>query len=585
MTRRFHVNLTNREFPHSFVELGSTVVISNMLEANRPQVGGFNGTGAEQSAGICQAYFMQNVLPTTRGYSSVSFQQKLPPIAGINEIPELQILRGSGQNVAMHAALGGAQYVFDPRVGSWQVFPLGTVTVVQPFYALVKERTFIFYPELGLVYEYDFDAQDMVLVAISGLDLLEMQGICAAGPYLIFWDASRVYWSAVLDPTDFVPSLATGAGSTAVLDISSKIVMCAGLSGGLIIYTATNAVAGRLTNNVQFPFLFREIRGSAGIADRHHLAANTTTQTHITWTASGFQQLSFEGAEYAFPELSDGIIRGILSELDPLYLRPILTRHSNLDVRVNFASNRWLCISLRTAVDAADGVPYRLAYVLDLVLGRWGRLDVPHRQVMEYAAPEFYLAYTYQMLADNYPTYGDLLGVPYSEFLVRERIAAPQPNENFGIVLSSGAVYRVALAEANEFAVDDTGLVAAEPRIFLGKFKVFRSQGAKFQNFRMAGAFAVDSRAHGHDQSGAFVRTTPPLTEHPRQPGTFYGRLAANAFSLELIGQFHLTDLVVEATEAGMRNQRFDSDSDVVGVYVGDSPVYVVLSPVVVEAP
>jgi hypothetical protein len=587
-SRRFHAALTSREFPHNFAELGSTLVIGSQFEQNQNQPGQFVGEGAEQSAGVCQAYFMQNVMPIQRGYSSVSFRQMLAGIAGESAIANMTTIRGSGQNVAMHAAVGSNQYVYDPRIGGWLQFPLGTLAIQEHYVAFVKERTFIYFPDYAKVFEYDFDTQDMVEVVIGGLDMTNIKGICAAGAYLVAWSENQVFWSSIFDPTDFVPSLATGAGATSVLAVKGEIVFAASLGDGFVIYTATNAVSARQTGNVQFPFQFREVIGSAGCASRLHVAENANIGAHIVWTASGFQQLNAEQAQYVFADLSDGIIRGVLSELDPTFLRPILQRYQNLDVRLNFASNRWLGVSLRTSSEAALGLPYRIAYVLDTMLERWGRLDVEHRQLLEFSAPEFLAFVSYQQLADEYPSYGDMIGVPYSQFSRRLRIAAPQPNENFGVALTNGAVFRVALSESNQIAPSDEGINFEPPRLYLGKFKVFRTQGAKLQHIRTGGYMNAQVRAHGHGHDGNVIATSGELITHPRQTGTYFGRLNADSFSVEIIGTFALTDLVVECTDAGMRNQRFrDPNSDIAVVELDDGTVVELdnNSVVVVEAP
>lgn len=80
----FHVNLLTAQFPHNFSELGSTIVAyQSQLEQNKIQSTGLTGEGDEQSWGVCQAYFMQNVLPTTRGFSSIAYTQVLPPILNV----------------------------------------------------------------------------------------------------------------------------------------------------------------------------------------------------------------------------------------------------------------------------------------------------------------------------------------------------------------------------------------------------------------------------------------------------------------------------------------------------------------------
>ena len=59
----FKAKLTEQGFPFNFQELAGTVLIGNALEQNLQS----------QQAGqeIPQAYFMQNVVPTQRGYIGI----------------------------------------------------------------------------------------------------------------------------------------------------------------------------------------------------------------------------------------------------------------------------------------------------------------------------------------------------------------------------------------------------------------------------------------------------------------------------------------------------------------------------------
>jgi nitroreductase len=555
-TRRFHVNLTSKQFPHNFTELSSTVVQATPFENNRQLYGGFSGEDAEQSLGICQAYYVENVLPISRGYSSVSFKEALPPIAGLPEDAPILghwELRGVGRDVAWLAVNANGQYIYDRRVGDWTFYPLIAGLSMLPFVVYVKERTFICYPRLGVVYEYNFGLQTVNPVTLNGLNVSAMDGFFSTGAYLLAWDKNRVYWSSSITPLEFDPLVDVTAGSQGILAVLGEIVGCVPLGDGFVVYTATNAVASIATSNTLFPFQFAEIPGSAGISSIAHVTQNGNRNSHITWTASGFQEVTVRNAEYVFPELSDGVIRGITTELDNEM--PALTRYTGLDVRLSLASNRWLCISVKRSTETIFDV--HEIHVYDMSLQRWGRLWVPHREALQFAEANIVEFTSYAELADLFPTYGDMAGVPYAAFFGQQRSSAPQPGENFAVAKADGSVYVVRLYEHNQQEASDVGAEASESKIFLGRFKVYRTQGAKLQSLSTIGV-AADAvvRAYGHRADAAIVAELTSLTALPRQPGTYKGRLNADSFTIAISGDFALTDMVLEATEAGMRNQR-----------------------------
>jgi hypothetical protein len=70
---------------------------------------------------------------------------------------------------------------------------------------------------------------------------------------LLAWNETTLYWSSTTDPTDFTPSLATGAGSGGVQNIKGAITIAAPISTGLIVYSNQNAVAAVYSGNARFP--------------------------------------------------------------------------------------------------------------------------------------------------------------------------------------------------------------------------------------------------------------------------------------------------------------------------------------------
>ena len=566
--RTFQATLQTSDFPHNFQELGDTVVVPTRFELN---------SGGEPNVSVPQAYFMQNVLPTSRGFSSVRYRNLLSSIPNATSpIKRVSTLRGAGDSIAMHADNDTQQFVYNPKTGVWQTFNLGILNSAGSFIATLKERSFIYIPGAATLFEYNFVTETLDALAVPALNLGNIKGFTAAGSYLIAWNDSQIFWSSVVDPLDFAPSLSTGAGATSILSVRGRIVTVVPLNDNFVIYTATNAVAAQLTRDIRFPFVFAEIPGAAGLISRFHVTANTEEAVHIAWTASGFQQVTTQQAQYAFPDLSDGIIRGILSELDPIELRPTLNRYQGLDVQVNFVSGRWVTISLRTKEDEELNQGFRIAYVLDVLLGRWGRLDVEHRNFVEFQAPEFKEFTTYAQLAADNPTYQDMAGKTYSSFAVEKNFSGAKAGSNFGVARSDGSIFSVSFSEVENFAPAALDLPVPVSRLFLGKYKVFRQSAANMQRVQTSGLVPGEAavRFHAHAHDGKFVQSVNVSTEHPRQPGTFLGRLSGYAVSVELQGNFALNSLIVEAADAGKRNHKFfTQDSDFVQVVDGVSDV------------
>lgn len=552
----FHVNLTNQRFPHNFDELGSTIIAAeSQMEQNQRISGAFSGDEAEESAGICQAYFMQNCMPTTRGYSSVSFLNVLPPIPGVSSaIDKMYVLRGDSNNIAIFAPLGSTQYVYDPSNGAWEEFEIATLDPAPPVVAYLKSRTFVFYPNIG-IYEYDFVAKEFVEQQFEGISAGNILGICAAGSVLVAWDDNTIYRSSVNDPLDFVPSLSTGAGADSVLAIKGEIITCQPLGQDFVIYTAANSVVAVQTNNVQIPFTYSEIPGSCGVASPDHVTQDTNRGIHVTWCASGFQQINRQEATYIWPELSNGIIRGLMSEYDSQFGWPHLVSYNQLDVRLSFVGNRWIVVSIRDANDDLGG--YTSAFVFDSSLNRWGRFDVRHRNFIDFVNPHIGRAMTYAELAEEWPTYQDMLGLPYSTYARKALISAPRSGTNFGVVLANGAVYRASYYQTGQKEETVFGIAAAQPKLILGKFKTFRTRGTMLHSFKVQRLEpGVSIRALLHSYTGQYVGTKQGFVENERHEGQFFGRANADSFSLEFAGHFHVTDLVISTGNAGRINQR-----------------------------
>lgn len=555
--RTFHAELTSREFPYNFKELSSTVIFNQGSEIQRGVPGGIQGADSEKSFGVCQAYYLDNVLPISRGYSSIGFTAAVPELDLSSEIIAGFTVRGTGAQIALFVATQTNAYVYDPNGGQWQELELSGTSAELVSYAFVKEVTYIYYGYK--VYVYNFDSQELQEVDLIAIDESVIKGIASAGSHLIAWDDTTIYRSSVLDPLDFDPlnGLSTGAGSTKVLAIKGNIIVCLALGEDFVIYTSNNAVSARQTGQLQFPFVYKEIKGSAGIESAQHVAHDSNQGNHISWTASGFQQVNVESAEYIWPELGDGITRGLMSVIDPEFFTPLFVRVDSIQVKLNFVSNRWVVVSTRALPFTATST-YTDAYVYDTLLGRWGKLTVPHATFLEFSLPEVFSQYTYQQFGTDYQLYSDIPeSLVYAQLGDSDRASSSKAGTNFGLLRSNGEVYSVSWAETSEFRGETEIIGAARSRIIMGKFKPFRTRGMIHQSLKVTRLFDANLKLYGHDYTGNYVALKNDLVQNEKHLGQWFGRLNSDSVSIGLDGVFLLTDLSFVATDSGKINQRY----------------------------
>lgn len=553
------VNLTAKQFPFKFDELSNTVIVNRGFEQHRQFLPGFDGQEPVQSYGLCQAFYMENVLPQVRGYSSVHAKAELaavPPAYYGSALKDSYILRDEANNVALYSPADGMNYVFDADLGEWRSYPFpgilsGNVTV-----AYLKGVTYICYAGVGL-FTYNFYTRAMEAVVLAGINAQAVRGVSAANQYLLLWDANTVYWSSATEPRDFVPDLGTGAGSTGVLAVRSPITTVLPIADGFVCYTTTNAIGTAFSGDARNPWIFREIPGSAGVAIPEHVTYEANLEAHFAWTTSGMQQVSLRRAEPIWPELTDSIARGMYSEIVAPAEVPTVRKFPALTVRMGTVGARYVTISLR---DSAVTTQFPMAYVYDLSLERWGRVDIPHVDIMEYRAPEFAQITSYNSLLDTGETYDDLLLTSYESLGIPLESSTARFGESFGVVQADGKVYSMrlgdALAPEVNWTIDHAAAGAKTPNIFHGRYKLARPNGVELQQIQLTRGAGLALRAVLHDTAGDIIRDQAITSDqHAEVYGDYLCRVAADSVSLKIAGKFTLTDLLLRMRGHGTRNQ------------------------------
>lgn len=561
----FKAKLTEQGFPFNFQELAGTVLIGNALEQNLQS----------QQAGqeIPQAYFMQNVVPTQRGYIGIHYNKSIAEHTYPKYLDKIFVLYDVGGSVALYSTAYGQRYVYDKDVGSWVAFPLPQGTPVgDTTVAYLKGTTYILIAGVGL-YKYDFSVQALVEVVLTGITAASIDGITAASLYLIAWDENTVYWSNPLNATDFVPAQG-GAGSSAILSNRSRILQCLPSTDSFIAYTNRSAIYCQATGNANFPFSFREIPNSAGVAENEHVAYDAPNDRHIAWTTSGFQVVSQKGASLVWPELSDSIAQGIYSAADSGGY-PYITKSDKLLVKVSSIGSRYIAVSIKR--NAAQ-INYSHAYLYDVALERWGRLDIPHIDIFEYRAPEFAANIVWQAQGGSWEDDGSGTW----EQLIEE---IPTKTSQFGYtiaaVAANGSIHIALPSTVNNLdGLESPNSSAPVPSIFFGRYRLQRQVAVQVQQVQIGNQNLQAAVAfYSHDASGAKLRKLVP-EESTRYAAQLWGRLTGAHISIQLTGRINLTSLESELVPQGGNVLPSSGGATI----LGDNAVVVNDIPVVVEA-
>lgn len=505
--RSYRANLTAAEYPMLSTLQGRNVIIPDIDQNFSRQLS--SPKNKDRDVGIAQPYYMHNVMPTDAGVISVGYNTDvLPPLDTDNTFTDATLIRDSFENVGYFVnTSSGRNYVFTPASLRWirtvNISPIagGLVTI-----AHVNGQSYIFFAGAGC-YTYDFFFNRMVPVTLTALNISGILGICASSGYLIAWTNTQVYWSSTIDPTDFTPSLNTGAGGGAVQNTKAAITCCLPCNGGFIIYTKRNAVAATYTNNLQYPFNYQENIGAGGL-DNPNLAAFEGNSTDIyAYTTNGLQEISINNASIIFPQVTDFLAGEEFEDVNDITLQfthQYLT--APMKKKVTIVSNRYFIISYGV-------VSLTHAIVYDLSLQRFGKVKIPH--------------------------------VDCFEFIYPSTAVVDTPRKSIGFMQQDGTVKVLSLSynTANSFGV-----------MFIGKYQLDRNHYTQIQqidiesvqvgsNFTVTPYYTLD----GYNTNKGTISLAQSVNEHRRYNCRVTGLNHTIAFS----GSFQAHCMVIKFNTAG----------------------------------
>lgn len=364
-------NLSAKIFPFISDFWGQTIIVPGQDQNFQRQL--TSQEDPDKDRGVPQLFYCHNVMASAQGFQSVGYTQ---PVMGFtNEVSFLAplILRDI-LNVAVFfvQTSDGRNFVLPFGNPSWQQInsiPGTSGKLVTQAY--VDGQSYVYFANIGC-YKYDSVSNTLIPVTLAGLDVTKVLGITSAAGYMLIWTSNTVSWSSTVDPTDFVPSLTTGAGGGGVEAAKGVIVACVTHQLGFIVYTTENAIAAVYSGNARFPFNYKELVSSGGLANISLVSGDSDSSNQYGYTTSGLQLISMTATQTVMPEVTDFIAGGLFEDFDDTTLTlSQIKLIAPMKKALNTISDRYLVISY-----GINSFTHALVY--DIAMKRFGKLKIPH---------------------------------------------------------------------------------------------------------------------------------------------------------------------------------------------------------------
>ena len=378
----YPLNLKEASFPMLSSLQGRTVIGSTV------------GVAAAQANSPSVAY-CHNVMPTKEGYESVGYLPVIAALEGGSSTPfsDVRVIYGTNKSrIYMVLDSLGSVYVLLVGATEWLAVPAtspatggigfdhNTVTI-----GTVNGETYIFYKNIG-AFQFNEATNELDAVTLSGLTISETIGIIGSGGYLVAYTVNAIAWSSTIDPTDFVPSVVTGAGGGNVAGIAGKILVITGNSLGMLVHTTANILAGSFTRTGLFPWQFRVVPGGKGGISLDHIAYEAESEDQYIYSKAGLQTISYQKAEVILPEITDFLSGKVFEDFNEVTKEYVITTlTTTMKKKLKYIASRYLVISYGIT-------EFTHALVVDIALNRVGKLKITHNDCFEYVGAQLEVA-------------------------------------------------------------------------------------------------------------------------------------------------------------------------------------------------
>lgn len=396
------VRLTTREmyFPLLSNQQGPTVI------DGRGDLTFIKGASSEardspSALGYPGVYYAHNVLPSTYGWQSVGYTDQWGASAttGFYDIEVCQgatlqdnypssTTRRTYIAAVYDSGLGTTSLYYRTELGAWDtplIDGLGTPLTVggkpQLTTANLNGVTYIYFQGAPGAYVLDTTLGTLYLRTLAGLSIGNIRGIFSSSGYMLAWSNSGVSWSSVIDVEDFVPSDVTDAGGGAIQEIRGEIIYCRPCDLGFIVFSDINAVIALYTANSKFPFEFRELSSSGGVASQVQVSREDVEGKTYAYTTSGIQAINQISVDNVLTQVADFVSNKIFEDFDEATLTfTAQTLEQDMGRAVEVIANRYVIISY----SSGSLTNFTHAIVIDSKYQRMGKLKCPHVSAFPY---------------------------------------------------------------------------------------------------------------------------------------------------------------------------------------------------------
>lgn len=386
----YRANLSAAIYPMTIADGGRTVIMpgpdQNFDRRVDPQ-------GEQKDAGIPQALYMENVMPTSNGYQSVGYRDtgnlpaKIAPGPGVATTRQVMpLFFGDASNpkvitVAFRNAPSSVENIatdFQAIPTVWT--PCTGADVFSGNFAAGISNAYVrgtnYLCDGVSVYKANNPSGNVVDFTniggtITGITVADIISICSCANYLIaLLKDGTVAWSSTTTPTDFTASLVSGAGSIIPADIQSPVSFLTEAPNGFYIYCITGVIYAAYTGNSRYPFKFSAIENAGGYTYATQVNGNRTKNTQYAIDDSfNIHVINPNGATLIAAELSTFLERQVRYDLfnsstnEFSFATFDLTDFPNTTPTLYFALDKYLF--LRVGI-------YFIVY--DILLQRYGKL-------------------------------------------------------------------------------------------------------------------------------------------------------------------------------------------------------------------
>jgi hypothetical protein len=339
---------------------------------------------SNRDAGIPQIIYGENILPTADGYQSIgyvnggTFGDTGSP--GVAWVPiKLSIPGVSYKHVLALVGIGevkstydGVTYTDASITGTAPIGPLNfvtTATVRGVCYLHVGSRIYTVTGSGPLTLTE-------VTASFTPVGILtNLLGICGSYNYLILLKSDNtINWSSTTTPTDFTPSLISGAGSGALVGNAGAAQYIKLSPFGFYVYCFGNVVSATYTGNARYPWRFYPLEDSEGVTRESQIAGEPTDSFNIQVSNSGtVQQVGQRNSQLIAPEISEVLSRfSYRDSFDSSTNTFGVESLSGASTSVYYLMSKYIILAREN-----------VCYVYDTQFKRYGKFNVEHNYVVD----------------------------------------------------------------------------------------------------------------------------------------------------------------------------------------------------------